>query len=130
MVLDRIEVGLVSADDALVKFYETVFEMERLDVTESRSGTLHRLRAGGTVLKVMVPAQPPASAEPSGSFLASTGLRYLSFYVADGLDELVERGVAAGGHVQVGPIDIGPAQRLVFLSDPDGNTLELVEGLG
>lgn len=129
-MLDRIEVGLVSADDALVKFYATVFEMERLEVTESRSGTVHRLAAGGTVLKVMVPAQRPSSAEPSGSFLAATGLRYLSFYVANGLDGLVERGIAAGGRLQVGPIEIGPAQRLALLSDPDGNTLELVEDLG
>ncbi|PXW25877.1 UNVERIFIED_CONTAM: putative enzyme related to lactoylglutathione lyase [Williamsia faeni] len=127
-MLDRIEVGLVSADDAVVNFYTTVFEMDKLEVTEAGSGTVHRLRAGGTVLKVMVPKQPPAVAEPSGSFLAATGLRYLSFYVADGLDELVERGVAAGGRLQMGPIDIGPGKRLAIFADPDGNTLELVEG--
>ncbi|HEY9314505.1 VOC family protein [Williamsia sp.] len=117
----------MSADDALVDFYVTVFQMERLEVTASGSGTVHRLRGGGTTLKLMVPKQKPSDAESTGSFLATTGLRYLTFYVADGLETLIERGAGAGGRVQMGPMDIGPGKRLAIITDPDGNTLELVE---
>lgn len=126
MTLQRIEVGLVSADESLAEFYAATFEMERLPVTESRSGTLHRLLAAGAGIKVMVPAQPPAIAELVEPFLAATGLRYLTLYAGD-LDGVIERAIARGGSRQHGPMEIRPGVRLVILRDPDGNTIEVVE---
>ncbi|WP_328982791.1 hypothetical protein OG258_49190 [Streptomyces mirabilis] len=67
MTLQRVEVGLVSADEALVEFFAAVFELERLPAVRSGSGVVHRLEAPGTQIKVMVPSRRPASAEPVGA---------------------------------------------------------------
>lgn len=127
MTLQRIEIGLVSADDILVEFYASVFELERLPVSESGSGVVHRLQAPGAVLKVMVPAQQPTSAGPVEPFFAAPGLRYLTLYVSD-FDRTIERATARGGHVDHGPMRIGPDMQLAILRDPDGNTIEVVDG--
>jgi hypothetical protein len=47
VTLQRIEVGLVSADEALVEFFAAVFELERLPAVRSGSGVVHRLEAPG-----------------------------------------------------------------------------------
>lgn len=125
-MVQRIEVGLVSADDALAEFYAAVFGMERLPAAQSRSGVVHRLQAPGTVIKVMIPSQPPAPAGPAGLFTV-TGLRYLTLYVTD-LDGIIERATARGGHVRHGPMDISPGVRLAILTDPDGNAVEVLDG--
>lgn len=130
MELPRIEPGIVTTDDALVDFYATVFAMERISVTESGSGTVHRLRVADSVIKLMIPAQNPTAAESVHPFFAMTGLRYLSIYLSEGLDELIVRFVAEGGRAQVGPMNIGPDQRVAILVDPDGNTVEVVERSG
>ncbi|MGF7236771.1 MAG: VOC family protein [Frankia sp.] len=126
MTLQRVEVGLVSADEALVEFFAEVFRLEQLPPITSGSGIVHRLQAPGTVIKVMVPSRPPTSAEPAGSFIAVKGLRYLTMCVSD-LDGVIERATAHGGVVQHGPADVGPGVRVAVLSDPDGNALELLE---
>lgn len=71
VTLQRVEVGLVSADEALVEFVAAVFELERLPAVRSGSGVVHRLEAPGAQIKVMVPSRRPASAEPVG--VASPG---------------------------------------------------------
>lgn len=127
VTLQRVEVGLVSADEALVEFFAAVFELERLPAVRSGSGVVHRLEAPGTRIKVMVPARRPASAEPSEPFFHLTGLRYLTMYVDD-LDGIIERGVARGGRVRHGPMEVGPGVRVAVLQDPDGNAIEVVDG--
>ena len=59
-------------------------------------------------------------------FLAVTGIRYLTIWLSD-LDRVVERCTARGGTVLVGPFDYEPATRLAVITDPDGNTYEVIE---
>ncbi|MFF2123991.1 VOC family protein [Streptomyces olivochromogenes] len=73
------------------------------------------------------PSRRPASAEPAEPFFRLTGVRYLTMYVDD-LDGIIERGVACGGRVQHGPVDVGPGVRVAVLQDPDGNAIEVVDG--
>ncbi|MET7977586.1 hypothetical protein ABZW44_32160 [Streptomyces mirabilis] len=54
MTLQRVEVGLVSADEALVEFVAAVFELERLPAVRSGSGVVHRLEVPGTQIKVFL----------------------------------------------------------------------------
>ncbi|MCT9108681.1 hypothetical protein N4G69_24165 [Streptomyces mirabilis] len=54
-------------------------------------------------------------------------MRYLTMYVVD-LDGIIERGVACGGRVQRGPVDVGSGVRVAVLQDPDGNAIEVVDG--
>ncbi len=77
------------------------------------------------LLSPQEPAQPPARR----SHLASVrGWAYLTFFVDD-LEGTCRRMVEAGATVlsASNPVDAGPAGRIVFLADPEGNGLELVE---
>jgi predicted enzyme related to lactoylglutathione lyase len=127
VAVQRVDVGLVSTDEALVDFYADVFELERLPPVTAGPGVVHRLRAPGMVLKVMVPKRPPAAAEPVRTFFAVTGLRYLTLAVTD-LDGVIDRAAPRGGNVQHGPVEVGGGVRIAVLADPDGNAVELVEG--
>lgn len=127
MTLQRIEVGLVSADESLAEFYAATFEMERLPAINAGPGVVHRLRTSEIVIKVMVPRRAPAAAGPAGPFFAAAGLRYITLY-ADDLDGIVERATARGAVVQHGPAAVGPGVRIAVLQDPDGNAVEVVEG--
>ncbi len=97
VTLQRIEVGLVSADEALVEFVPPCpnWNGSRRSgrALESCTGSRHPARRS----KVMVPLRRPAVAphRPSSSF-SSTGVRCLTMYVDD-LDGIIERGVARGG---------------------------------
>jgi len=124
--VQHLEVGLVGADDALVDFYAAVFEMEKLPAMQAGPGVVHRLQGPGVVIKVMVPSEAPTPAQPVEPFFAMTGLRYVTIYDAD-LDAVVERAVARGGSVRHGPTELGPGVRIVVLSDPDRNVIEVVE---
>jgi hypothetical protein len=125
MSLERIEVGMVSGNRALVDFLIEVFELDELPPSEQRVGTVHRLQAPGAVIKVMVPKEPPAARDRE-PFIAVEGLRYLTMFVTD-LDSVIERSTARGGTVALGPIDLGPGARLAMLEDPDGGTMEVVQ---
>ncbi|KPM54750.1 glyoxalase [Frankia sp. CcI49] len=127
MAVARVEVGLVSADDALATFYATVFELEQLPVIKSETGVVHRLQAPGTAIKVMVPVQPPAAADPPSLFVGATGIQYLTLYVDD-LDKILACVPDAGGHLLQGPLTFGPGIRVAVFRDPDGNAFEVVEG--
>jgi hypothetical protein len=125
MSLERIEVGLVSGDRALVDYLVEVFELDELPPSEQRVGTLYRLQAPGAVIKVMVPKQPPAERDHE-PFTAVEGLRYLTMFVTD-LDAIIERSTTRGGAVTLGPIELGPGARLAIIQDPDGGTIEVVQ---
>jgi predicted enzyme related to lactoylglutathione lyase len=122
--LDRFEVGFVSADTNAVDFLVGVFQLERQAPTASSIGTVHKLSAPGAVIKVMVPNEAPAGGgEP---FLATAGIRYLTMFVS-GLDDVLERCRAMGGRVLLEPFEFEPGSRIAMISDPDGNTFEVVE---
>jgi catechol 2,3-dioxygenase-like lactoylglutathione lyase family enzyme len=124
VTLDRFEVGLVSADAGLVDFLAGVFGLERQAPTESPVGMLHKLDAPGAVIKVMVPNDPPkrGDGEP---FLAMKGIRYLSLYVTD-LDDVLARCRIRGGAVLLEPFEFEPGSRIAIISDPDGNSIEVI----
>jgi len=126
MTTHAIDIGFVSADRRLVDFLAEVFGFEELTPLEFPQGTVHRLQGPTGVVKVMVPAQPPAAPPSAEHFHAIGGLRYLTLRVDD-LDGVVERATARGGSVTLGPIELRPGVHLVVLTDPDGNALEVVQ---
>ena len=123
MTVMSVDIGLVSATDALVGFYRDVFDLEPLEPRVFPDGTVHRLALGGGALKVMVPAQTPAESPRTDHFWDRAGLRYVTMWLDD-LDSVVERWTAAGGTIALGPITIRPGVRTALLVDPDGNTVE------
>jgi catechol 2,3-dioxygenase-like lactoylglutathione lyase family enzyme len=126
-MLVQCEVGIVSSDDELVSFLAEVFDLERLPPEEYPVGTLHRLVMPGAVIKVMVPSEPPA--EPDGQdFLAVKGLRYLTMAVQD-LDVVLARCRERSGRILLEPLEFEPGKRIAVIADPDGNTMEVLEGV-
>ena len=123
MTVLSVDIGLVSATDALVAFYRDVFDLEPLEPRVFPDGTVHRLALGGGALKVMVPAQTPAESPRTERFWDRAGMRYVTMWLDD-LDTVVERWTAAGGTVALGPLTIRPGVRTALLVDPDGNTVE------
>jgi catechol 2,3-dioxygenase-like lactoylglutathione lyase family enzyme len=122
----RFEVGIVSAEgDALADFYAEVFDVERLENMPSSVGSLHRLQFPDVVLKIMVPKREPAALPETPSFLALSGLRYLTIGVDD-FEGTLARATDRGARIQHGPMELAPGVHLAILEDPEGNAIELV----
>ena len=123
MTVLNVDIGFVSATDALVAFYREVFDLEPLEPRVFPDGTVHRLALGSGALKVMVPAQPPGDSPRTDRFWDRAGIRYVTMWLDD-LDAIVERWTARGGTVALGPLTIREGVRTALLIDPDGNTVE------
>jgi predicted enzyme related to lactoylglutathione lyase len=129
MTLHSLEVGYVSADARLVTFYETVLGLTALEPMVFPVGTLHRLEVPGGLLKVLVPADRPATAPDTGAFTDTQGLRYITVRVDD-LDGVLARAIEHGGTIVLEPMDLDGGSRLAILRDPDGNTVEVAQPAG
>jgi hypothetical protein len=122
--IERFEIGFVSRDRGLVDFLVAVFALDELPTSEYPVGKLHRLASPGAVIKVMVPNERPKSAD-AVPFLSVTGIRYLTMFVTD-LDDVLERCTARAGTVVVEPFEFEPGTRIAIITDPDGNTMEVI----
>ena len=98
MTVMSVDIGFVSATDALVAFYRDVFDLEALEPRVFPDGTVHRLALGAGALKVMVPAKSPADSPRTERFLDQAGLRYVTMWLDD-LDAVIERWTVHGGTV-------------------------------
>jgi predicted enzyme related to lactoylglutathione lyase len=127
MTVTRCDVGIVSADPALVDFYATVFELTPMPTLDFPQATIYRLQCGSSVLKVMVPPEVPAPAPASERFSDTAGIRYVTLSVTDA-DAVLARGLTHGGAVVIEPFELRPGVRVAMLTDPEGNTVELLEG--
>jgi predicted enzyme related to lactoylglutathione lyase len=123
MTVMSVDIGFVSATDALVAFYRDVFDLEPLEPRVFPDGTVHRLALGAGALKVMVPAKAPVDSPRTDRFWDRAGLRYVTMWLDD-LDSIVVRWAACGGAVALGPLTIREGVRTALLVDPDGNTVE------
>ena len=127
MAKAALDVGLVTEEaEPLLAFYEAVAGMVRLDPLELPGiGTIHKLACGESILRIMVPAEPPAR-DPSTSFSAQAGLRYLTLEVVDA-EAAVRAVVAKGGSVTMPPFELRPGRMVAQVADPDGNMIEIGE---
>lgn len=127
MSVERIEIGMVSGDAALVAFYRDVFQLRELEPRATPAGTVHRLGDDEAVLKVLVPAVAPAPPAPSkAQFWDAAGLRYFTAWVDD-LDAIARRCADHGGTVAFRPVELRPGVRTMVVHDPDGNVVEVME---
>jgi catechol 2,3-dioxygenase-like lactoylglutathione lyase family enzyme len=126
MAIIGVDIGFVSATDALVSFYRDVFGLEALEPRVFPDGTVHRLALGNGALKVMVPIAAPEAPVPAQRFWDRAGMRYVTMWLDD-LDATVDRWTAHGGTVALGPLTVRPGVRTALLTDPDGNTVEAMQ---
>jgi lactoylglutathione lyase len=135
-------VGLCVADlDAALRFYCDGLgfsEAERYELDSEQVPGLDRslevpghvrvvsqfIRHGSFAIELLHYAEPTAHGAPSAS-RAERGYTHLALHVDD-LDAAVERAVAAGGTV-LPDTRASLGIELVFLVDPDGNRVELLQ---
>ena len=128
MAKPALDVGLVSAEpDRLIAFYAGVAGFEVLEPLEIPNvGRIHKLACGESILRILDPVTPPAP-DPSKSFSATRGIRYLTLEVED-IEAAVEAVTALGGSVALPPFQLRPGRRVAQVADPDGNMIELGQG--
>ena len=125
---DSIDLGIVVSDPArALAFYRDLLGMEQIGERElPGGGHMDRLLCGASVIKLSsFPKPREAKAPPGGPFEAG-GIRYFTISVPD-LRSLVAR-LESHGVKPFMPIrDIGGGMTVAMVSDPDGNTVELLQ---
>lgn len=105
-------------------FYRELLGLEKEGVVETPYGTVHRLRFGASLVKLMHPkAVPPAG--PVG-LEKQLGMRCLSFATRE-LESVCEALVRAGVRLVMPVTQVLPDTRVAMVEDPDGNVIELYE---
>lgn len=106
----------VTAPEKMQQFYNQVFQAN-LKAVETPSGTFYQGQLGNLALTLVPNSVAQIKAEQNR--------HQLSFWV-DNLDASLRKVEAAGGKVMNEMIE-GAEGKLVAISDPDGNTLELMQ---
>jgi catechol 2,3-dioxygenase-like lactoylglutathione lyase family enzyme len=120
-----VEVGIVTTNiDAMLPFYRDLLGLQLQGKIEYPGGEQHRFAVGDNIIKLAVlTPTPPAKVVPGGPWQAD-GIRYFSLAVAN-LREVVESVRAAGLQIPTEITEINPAFGFAFITDPDGNWIEL-----
>lgn len=123
-----IDLGIITRDAGpMLAFYKDLLGLDLEAVLPMPSGgTMHRLKVGASVLKIVqLDKAPPADALPGG-IPAATGMRYFTIYV-DNLTQAVSACEQAGYRIPVPPKIIRPGVTIAMVADPDGNWVELLQ---
>jgi len=120
-----VEVGIVTTNiDKMLPFYRDLLGLQLQGKIEYPGGEQHRFAVGDNIIKLAVlTPTPPAKVVPGGPWQAD-GIRYFSLAVAN-LREVVESVRAAGLQIPTEITEINPAFGFAFITDPDGNWIEL-----
>jgi len=123
-----IDLGIVVTDGpaALAFYRDTLGFRHEGDMPFPGGGTMHRLWCGESLIKVVVPATPPAARAATGGIPAATGYRYWTISVSN-LDELAAACKAKGYKLPVEPRELRPGIKIAFVEDPDGNWIEFLQ---
>jgi catechol 2,3-dioxygenase-like lactoylglutathione lyase family enzyme len=131
--MDRsLDAAIVTKDaDRLLRFYRDVLGLEQTGQVRVSGvlpdGTLTRLRAGSSVLKILQFDTDPTETAPSGPVASATGMRYVTIGVDD-IGATIDACRAAGHQVVLPITELRPGISIAFVRDPDGGFVELVVG--
>ncbi len=125
-----IDLGIVTRDaGALLAFYRDTLGLPlEATIPMPGGGTMHRLKAGDSVIKIVATEPSPAADAVPGGIRTATGYRYWTLTIAD-LAVNVARCEAAGYKTVVPIKTIRPGVSIAIIADPDGNWVELLENL-
>ena len=126
---DSIDLGIVVTDgDAALRFYrDTLGLVQEPDTPFPGGGTMHRLRCGTSLIKVVVPASTPDARPAPGGIPSGTGYRYWTMTIAN-LSDMLAACSDAGYEVVVPETEVRPGVTIGIVEDPDGNWVEFVSG--
>jgi len=123
---DSLDVGLVTVHpEESLAFYRDVLGLPYEGESPLPGGSMHRLRVGSSVLKLVTLRRPPKAEAAPGGLAGATGYRYMTLTVAD-LPSVL-RGCEEGGRpVVVPPTELPGGATIAMVADPDGNWVELL----
>lgn len=128
IVRDSIDLGIVvrDADRALAFYRDCLGLRDEGTMPMPGGGTMHRLRCGESLIKLVALPEAPAESAAPGGIVGASGYRYWTITVSN-LRDAVEAVEKAGYSVAVTPREIRPGIEISMLVDPDGNWVELLQ---
>jgi glyoxylase I family protein len=110
-------------------FYCRHFGFRRARVYTPGPDQVVMIRAGAVALEIFPAKGDAPDPRPTGAGPEVPGWRHIAFVVDDLDAKLAAMGSEA--HVTLGPVDMGnliPGMRVAWISDPEGNIVELNQG--
>jgi glyoxylase I family protein len=128
--LEFSHIGLSCKDPlAAERFYTKHFGFRRARVYLPGPGQVVVIRAGSLELELFPSTEQRPSPAVGGAGPDYPGVRHVAFLVEDLDAKLAEMGAEA--KVTLGPVDMSqfiPGMRVAWISDPEGNIVELNQG--
>jgi glyoxylase I family protein len=123
-----LDLGIITRDAGpMLAFYKEILGLPLESVIPMPSGgTMHRLKVGESVLKIVQLDKPPAADAIPGGIPAATGMRYFTLHVSN-LQEMVDASDHAGYKIVVPIKTIRAGVSIAIVKDPDGNWVELLQ---
>lgn len=123
---DSLDVGLVTTHpEESLAFYRDVLGLPYDGESPVPGGSMHRLRAGSSALKLITLRRAPKAEAAPGGLAGATGYRYVTLTVAD-LPAVLRGCEGAGRPVVVPPTELPSGATIAMVADPDGNWVELL----
>jgi len=125
---NAIDLGIIAQDiEAMLTFYRDVVGLEfEAAIPFPGGGTMHRFKAGDSIVKVIELEPDPEAHAPAGGIRGATGYRYWTLHV-ENLEKCVERVGTAGYRIMVPAREIRQGVSIAIVADPDGNWVEFLE---
>lgn len=124
---DSVDIGIVVKDiDRSLAFYRDTLGLPFEGELQMGGGTtMHRLKAGTTVVKLLSMAEPLPNEAAPGGIRGAYGYRYWTISVSN-IQELVDEVEKAGYKVVVPVRENRPGVTIAIVEDPDGNWVEFL----
>lgn len=124
-----IDLGIVVTNsDTALGFYRDLLGMDHegdIPMPIGGGGTMHRLRCGQSMIKLVCFDTTPDARPASGGIPDGTGFRYFTIHLND-IAAMMDRLEASGVAVVVPTTEIRPGVTIGMVNDPDGNIVEFV----
>jgi catechol 2,3-dioxygenase-like lactoylglutathione lyase family enzyme len=127
LLTPTVEIGLVTTDlDAMVAFYEDFLGLEHQGTIDFPGGAQRRYALGQAVLKLVTYTPAPPEPVAAGGGRRQAGIRYFTIGVKN-LHAIAAQFAESPYEVVEEPTEFEPVPGMgwMFVSDPDGNWIEL-----